>query len=116
MTRYEVSKKDIKALNNKLKKIDVSMIRNLDKELGYTAAMISLKAKKDAPVDTSFLKDSINFGKSAKGIYVEASADYAAYQEFGTKYMDAQPYFYDNAKIEIKQLIKRLQNKLRRLL
>ena len=115
MTKYEVDKKDFKKLERKLNKIEINLIQDLTKELGVTASIISLKAKRDAPVDTGNLKNSINFGKDSNGVYVESPAEYSGFQEYGTKYMKAQPFFFDNAKTEIKILIQRLKNKIKRL-
>lgn len=143
MIGYKIHKQDIHKLEKKLNKIDLKVIGDLEKEFGITASLIQVRAKKDAPVDTGFLKSSINFGKDTKGIYVQASADYSAAVEFGTKPhkiraknksvlysarsktffgkevnhpgTKAQPFFFDNAKIEIKQLLKRLKNKLNRI-
>ena len=115
MIKYKINKKDISKLEKKINKIDLNLIQDLTKELGITASLISLKAKRDAPVDTGNLKNSINFRKDSKGVYVESPAEYSAFQEYGTKFMKAQPFFFDNAKTEIKILIKRLQNKIKRL-
>tara|TARA_S200002703_G_C3709764_1_gene218003 strand:- start:187 stop:621 length:435 start_codon:yes stop_codon:yes gene_type:complete len=144
MIGYKIHKQDIQKLENKLNKIDLKVIGDLEKEFGITASMIQVRAKKDAPVDTGFLKSSINFGKTSKGVFVQASAKYSAAVEFGTKphkiraknksvlYSSktktffgkevnhpgtkGQPFFFDNAKIEIRQLLKRLENKIKRLL
>jgi HK97 gp10 family phage protein len=116
MIGYKIHKQDIQKLENKLNKIDLKVIGDLEKEFGITASMIQVRAKKDAPVDTGFLKSSINFGKNTEGVFVQASADYAPYQEFGTSRVKAQPFFFNNAKIEIRQLLKRLENKIKRLL
>lgn len=46
------------------------------------------------PVDTGFLKDSIELDLIDDGLtaVVEAYAEYAAYVEYGTRFMAAQPY------------------------
>lgn len=45
------------------------------------------------PVDTGYLRSTIDAGEWGDGFWCEASADYAQYVEYGTSYMDAQPYF-----------------------
>lgn len=45
------------------------------------------------PVDTGYLRSTIEAGEWGDGFWCEASADYAQYVEYGTSYMDAQPYF-----------------------
>ena len=45
------------------------------------------------PVDTGYLRSTINAGEWGDGFWCEATADYAQYVEYGTSHMDAQPYF-----------------------
>lgn len=45
------------------------------------------------PVDTGYLRSTIDAGDWGDGVWCEATADYAQYVEYGTTYMDAQPYF-----------------------
>lgn len=60
----------------------------------YHGAGLQQKAKQYCPVDTGNLKRSIgleleDFGMTAS---CEATAEYAPYVEYGTRYMDAQPF------------------------
>ena len=45
------------------------------------------------PVDTGYLRSTINANADGDTCEAEATADYAQYVEYGTVYMDAQPYF-----------------------
>ena len=45
------------------------------------------------PVDTGYLQSTIDAGTDGNMCWAEATADYAQYVEYGTCYMDAQPYF-----------------------
>lgn len=45
------------------------------------------------PVDTGYLKSTIDAGGAGDTCWCEATADYAQYVEYGTVYMDAQEYF-----------------------
>ena len=45
------------------------------------------------PVDTGYLRSTIDAGELYDGFWCEATADYAQYVEYGTSRMDAQPYF-----------------------
>ena len=45
------------------------------------------------PVGTGYLRSTIDAGEWGDGFWCEATADYAQYVEYGTTYMDAQPYF-----------------------
>src|SRR6185436_12613416 len=49
-------------------------------------------ARKEAPVDTGWLRDNIKAVHFAKYSQVVANAKYSGYQEFGTYKMQAQPY------------------------
>ena len=52
------------------------------------------KAQRNAPVDTGNLRRSIVLSIKDGGMTAEvtATADYSAYVEYGTRYMEAQPY------------------------
>ena len=54
--------------------------------------LLKKKAKELAPRDTWFLHDNIVSKYFPLMAQVHASASYAAYPEFGTRFMDAQPY------------------------
>lgn len=45
------------------------------------------------PIRTGYLCSTIDAGSDGESAYAEASAEYAEYVEYGTSYMDAQPYF-----------------------
>ena len=50
------------------------------------------KAKEKAPIDTRFLQEQIVSRYSLLTAMVHAQASYSAYQEFGTRFMSAQPF------------------------
>lgn len=51
-------------------------------------------AQSNAPVDTGYMKRSIQVQSvTAKSVTIKSSADYSAYVEHGTRYMRAQPFF-----------------------
>lgn len=66
-------------------------VRNVVKMNG---AELQNKAKRIAPVDTGTLKRSIGLEITEAGMTaeVEATAEYAPYVEYGTRFMKAQPY------------------------
>lgn len=94
----------------------------LERQFAATASFISKRAKVDAPLDTGFLKSSINFGKD-KSVYVQASASYAYFQEFGWKTrgkksrkIKGKGYFYPNAELEINLLFKKLDKEIDKII
>lgn len=51
------------------------------------------EATKLVPVDTGYLRSTIDAGTDGHHCWAEASAEYAEYVEYGTWRMEAQPYF-----------------------
>lgn len=73
------------------KKTDMDAVKRIVKQNG---AELQVKAQRNAPVDTGNLKRSIRLDVSGGGLTAEskAAAEYAPYVEWGTRYMEAQPY------------------------
>ena len=72
-------------------KADLKAVKRVVKQNG---AGLQAKAQRNAPVDTGTLKRSIQLEIKDGGLTAEAEAkaEYAPYVEWGTRYMDAQPY------------------------
>lgn len=81
-----------KALTKKL--TEMEKLEGAKKIVKYHTAQLQKKAQNKAPVDTRFLKRSITLEIQDNGLTgrVYAYADYAYYQEKGTRFMPAQPY------------------------
>lgn len=91
-----------KKLVAKLKKnMDLSTVKKVVQANG---AQMQTKAQRKAPVDTGLLKRSIGLEFSDGGLTatVEPTAEYAPYQEWGTRFMESQsfvkPAFNEQAK------------------
>lgn len=141
----KISKSDL----NKLKK-DFNKLQSYSKEVAtkevYSTMLFATKyAKQSAPVDESFLRNSIFAEKTPDGAEMFSSANYAPYVEFGTgnkvNVQDAvdlwipaaliksefkgkgirkinlnpRPFFYVSAKRAYKELITRVEKRLKRL-
>lgn len=50
-------------------------------------------AQANAPVDTGYLRDHIQYHADDGGVEIVATAPYSAYQEYGTIYMNGRNYF-----------------------
>lgn len=92
------------------KNMELNAVKRVVKQNGEE---IQMKAQRNAPVDTGNLKKSIgldimNAGLTAK---VEPTAEYAPYQEYGTRFMEAHP-FVKPAFNEQKELFKSDMDKL----
>lgn len=87
--------------------IKLTGVRELQKKLKQNATLddvkqvvkhngseLQTKAQRNAPVDTGNLKRSIGLGIRDSGMTaeVEPTAEYAPYVEFGTRFMNAQPF------------------------
>lgn len=64
------------------------------KAVQLNGAELQKKAQEKAPVDTGQLKRSIGLEITHGGLTaeVEPGVNYAAYQEYGTRFMNAQPF------------------------
>lgn len=100
-------------LEAKLKRnTDLGAVRTVVRKNG---AELQGKTQKNAPVDSGNLKRSIGLDITDNGMTaeVEPTADYAAYVEYGTRFMEAQPYLkpaYDEQK---KKFVKDLNELVR---
>lgn len=73
---------------------DYNMQREIHLALLNWAEKVEDLAKKLVPVRTGFLRSSIYAIIQGWIATVGASAPYASFVEFGTRYMQAQPYLY----------------------
>ncbi len=92
MSNYNFSIKGQDVLLRKLKRnMQKTAVKEIVKK--HTANM-QVQAQKLAPVDTGNLKRSIRLELLKGGMAgaVISPADYSGYQEFGTRFMAAQPY------------------------
>lgn len=79
----------------------------------HNGAEMQTKAQQNAPVDTGTLKRSIGLEITDGGMTaeVEPAAEYAPYVEYGTRFMEAQPYLkpaFDEQKEKFKKDMKKL--------
>lgn len=73
------------------KNMDLSAVRTVVRKNG---SEMQKKAQKNAPVDTGHLMSSIFLEITDGGMTaeVESTADYAVYQEYGTRFMKGKPH------------------------
>lgn len=101
----------IEKLQAKLKKnVQLDDVKRVVRRNG---AEMQEKAQRNAPVDTGHLKRSIGLETTDAGMAaeVEPTADYAPYVEYGTRFMEAQPYLkpaFDDQKEKFKKDMKKL--------
>jgi len=84
---------DDKRVKEMLKKMNPAIQQALLRFLKKAGSIIKSSAKANAPVDTSRLRGSISSRpEGIRQVIIGPNVDYGIYQEFGTKYMKAQPY------------------------
>jgi hypothetical protein len=68
---------------------------NADILVGKAAHDCEAAAKASAPIDTGFLRNSIQALKISSGVWqVNVGAAYGVFLEFGTRFMAARPFLY----------------------
>lgn len=79
----------LKALDSK-----VNNLNPIKKAVSVNGSEMQKNAMRKAPVDTSFLEGSIKYypGDGGFTAKVKPEADYAAYVEYGTRFMNARPF------------------------
>ena len=84
---------DDKKVQEMLKKMNPAIRQALSRFLTKAGIIVKSSAKANAPVDTSRLRGSISSRpEGIRQVIIGPNVDYGIYQEFGTKYMKAQPY------------------------
>ncbi len=79
----------------------------------HNGTELQAKAQRNAPIDTGNLKRSIGLEINDSGLTAEseATAAYAGYVEYGTRFMNAQPYMkpaFEEQKIKFRNDMKKL--------
>lgn len=97
MSAVTISISGVKEVSKKLEQLYTQKQRNLVEAVEITQALITNDAKSIVPVKTAFLQSTIQPGKvivqgSVVDGFIEATANYASYVEFGTSRQRAQPY------------------------
>jgi HK97 gp10 family phage protein len=84
----------IEEFKQAMQQFDSGMQRHVHRLLASWAADVKALAKQLAPVRTGHLRSSI-YAKIQEWVAeIGAEATYAIFIEFGTRYMQAQPYLY----------------------
>ena len=86
--------KELTALLSRIPKHNIPA--GVKQAVGTSALNIQRNAKKNCPVDTGALRNSIvaDFYSNGMAAEVEARMPYAPFIEFGTRYSPAQPFLF----------------------
>ena len=101
----------LRDLERKLKQNAV--LDDVKRVVAHNGAQLQEKAQRNAPVDTGTLKRSIVLSTEDHGLTaeVEPIAEYAPYVEYGTRFMNAQPFVgpaFQEQKVKFKKDLKKL--------
>jgi HK97 gp10 family phage protein len=106
-----------KELATKFEKLSNRVKKEVAKSVRKRTYQIETRAKEDAPYDTGNLERNVksyffNGGLSGE---VYSHAKYSIYQELGTRYMSAQPFFFHNYVVARKDFTNDLERILEEL-
>lgn len=79
---------------NRLPDLIASLASEGDRHVEETADAVADDARRNAPVDTGELRDSIHVEGSGRQTRVVVGADHGIFPEYGTRKMAARPYFW----------------------
>lgn len=143
MVDVKLNKSDLKRLTRKLDKLKKISEQGLSNEIGQTVFKGAERMKSNVVVDKGNLKQSIAAGASKNKGFVKAKANYAPFIEFGTGRLvnledltdlglpasyamqfkgkgikevnlPARPFFFSSMRIELKKLLDRLDNTIKK--
>jgi HK97 gp10 family phage protein len=90
-------------------KAEKAILEAAERVLKTSTFAIEAGAKMRAPVDTGFLRSSIQSRFPVPGVgIVSAAAEYAIYVEFGTRYAPGQPFLVPAFEVEQQKFLKAL--------
>lgn len=106
MSNYEI--KGVEALQKKLK--HHASMTDVKRVVKVNGEELHNKVHRKVPVDTGTLKRSIMLSQHDGGLTarVKPLVDYGLYPEYGTRYMDAQPYIRPSLQMQKLQFMKDL--------
>jgi HK97 gp10 family phage protein len=103
----------ISELREKLNRLDDAMKRNVHDAMQFEAEAMKNMARARCPVRTGRLRDSI-FAKVEEWIIkLGATAPYAVYQEFGTRYIQARRFLSNAVELRMQSLVNRINQAIR---
>jgi HK97 gp10 family phage protein len=109
----------VRVVRNDFPRDAVNVLRTSYRLSEEIANDIATTARRLVPVDTGYLKASIEVLKKvsgSSGYFVNVYADYAVFVEFGTRYQRAQPYLTPAANLARINMVAKATRELRQAL
>ncbi|NIV92224.1 hypothetical protein GWN42_05335 [candidate division KSB1 bacterium] len=100
-------------LREKLNRLDEGMKRNVQDAMRFEAEAMKNTARARCPVRTGRLRDSIYAKVRGWIIKLGATAPYAVYQEFGTRYVRPRRFLSNAVWLRMQSLINRINHAIR---
>ena len=72
------------------------------------AGVVAADMRNRAPVDTGALRNSIAVSSAGEGAQVSVMVPYARFVQFGTRYMEAQPFISDEVESPVLDVMTRV--------
>ena len=101
-------------LREKLDRLGGGMKRNVHDAMRFEAEGMKNVARARCPVRTGRLRDSICAKVRDWVLQLGATAPYAVYQEFGTRYIQARRFLRNAVELRMQSLINRINRAIRR--
>jgi HK97 gp10 family phage protein len=100
-------------LRDKMDRLDDSMKDNIHGVMEFEAEAMKNTARARCPVRTGYLRDTIYAKVRDWVIHLGATASYAIYQEFGTRYIQARRFLSNAVELRMPSLINRINRAIR---
>lgn len=104
--------KGLSQLQAKLKDVERTLQQDVSDVINSTAYQIEAQAKLLAPVDTGYMRNTINTKTGTLEATVSVTAEYGLFVEFGTSSQPPQPFFYIVLDQFKAQLIKDIEQRI----
>ena len=111
----EIEVKGLKRIKEKFQKIPRKFQKALQEEFNNLGYLMESYVKAIVPVRTGRLRKSIFHSVSHLVLTIGAKAPYASFVEFGTRFMQAQPYLRPSIKV-FSPITKVLKPRIREIL
>jgi HK97 gp10 family phage protein len=106
----EIHVKGLPELREKLNQLDGCMKLRVQEALQFEAEAMKNIARARCPVRTGRLRDSIYAKVQDWILHLGATAPYAVYQEFGTRYIRPREFLRSSVWLRMQSLVNRINN------
>ena len=92
MTKFDIEWQGLEELAMTISRAHPRAVEQSVKVIKNNTELVKKQAQKNAPYDTGFLHDNIVTYYTGMDGFVHSTASYSGYQEWGTRFMGAQPF------------------------